>query len=40
MSFQNVGTYNAGVFTPKAAGPPWAACPSWTPTASPLGAPF
>ena len=21
MSFQNVGTYNAGVFTPKAAGP-------------------
>ena len=25
MSFQNVGTYNAGVFTPKAAGPlPWA----------------
>lgn len=41
MSFQNVGTYNAGVFTPKAAGPaPVGACPSWTPTASPLGAPF
>ena len=41
MSFQNVGTYNAGVFTPKAAGPaPVGGVPSWTPTASPLGAPF
>lgn len=32
MSFQNVGTYNAGVFTPKAAGPaPVGGVPSWTP---------